>query len=114
MTVGLSQSPVAGDKPRSEPLGEGEVYAVGNGMSAPQLVSTCDQWLYRPTPNRHASKVGDSDESFVIADQPAHNRSPYRPDDLDVEMGGRMHRLALQASSHRRARPGRENEFYSR
>lgn len=43
------------------------------------------------TPNRQAAKVGNSDESFIIADQPAHDCSTYPPDHLDVEMGRGMH-----------------------
>jgi hypothetical protein len=68
MAMGLSESPVAGDEPRSEALGEGDVNAIGYGVSAPQFVGTRDEWLCRPTLNRQASKVGDSDEPFMVAD----------------------------------------------
>lgn len=107
MAMGLGESPVASDERRREALGEGDVHSIGHGMSGPQLVGALDEWLHRPTPNRQAQEVGNRDESFMIADQAAHDRSTYRPDHLDVEVGRGMHRLGPQTPGHGRTRPRR-------
>jgi hypothetical protein len=78
MAMGISESSVASDKRRRKALGEGDVHAIGHGMSVTQLVSTLDECLCRPTPNGQALEVGNGDEPFMIADQPADDRSAYR------------------------------------
>src|ERR1700756_4131983 len=109
MAMGLGEWPVASDERCAEALGEGDVHSIGDGMSGSQVVGALDEWLYRPTPNRQAQEVRNRDESFMIADQPAHDRSTYRTDHLDIEVGRGMHRFAPQAPGHRRARPRRED-----
>jgi hypothetical protein len=78
MAMGISESPIAGDQRRRKALGECDVHAIGHGMGITQLVSALDECLCRPTPNGQALEVGNGDEPFMIADQPADDRSAYR------------------------------------
>jgi hypothetical protein len=112
--MGFSQSPVACNEGRNEPFSEGDVHAIGHGVSASQLVGTLDEWLYGPTSNRQTPEVCHGDETLVIADQPAHNRSTYRPDRLDIEVSRGMHCLTLQPPGHRRPRPRRKDQLHGR
>jgi hypothetical protein len=90
MAMGLSESRIASDKRRSETLGKRDVHRVSERVSASEMVGALHEWLCGPTPNWQAQEVCDSDESLVVADQSAHNRSPYRPDYFDIEVGRGM------------------------
>lgn len=101
VAMGLSESLVARDERRRESLGERDVHPVGHRVGVPQLVGTLDEGLRRPTPNRQTLEVGNGDQSFVVADQPADDRAAERADHFHVEMRRGVHRLAAQASGDR-------------
>jgi hypothetical protein len=90
MATGLSESRIATDERRSQALGKRDVQRVSEGVSASEMVGALHEWLCGPTPNWQAQEVCDSDESLVVADQPARNRPPYRPDYFDIEVGRGM------------------------
>lgn len=100
MAVRVRESPVARDERRSKALGEGDVYAVGCGVRAAQLVGALDETLCRPTSERQTLEIRNSDKPFVIADQPTHDRATDSTDHLDIDVGGGMHGLASQSLHH--------------
>jgi hypothetical protein len=111
MAMGLGEPPVAGEERRTEALGKGDVHSIGHRVSAAQFVGALDEWLCGPTSHRQVARVCYSDESFVIADQLAHNGPTYCPDHFDVEMGRYVHCLVSQAPRHRGPRRRCEDEL---
>lgn len=59
----------------------------------------------RANVDRQTPEVRHGDESLMIANQPAHNRSTYCPDDLDIEVSRGVHCLTPQAPGQA-LRPG--------